>query len=126
MRNNILRLAVAATGLILLLIGVVAWVDPARVAGRLGIEAAGALGTATLRADLGAFFATAGGFALAAAVRRAPGLLTTPLLLIVLALAGRFLALAVTPFEMAMLPPMVAEAVMAAVFAAGRFLRATP
>jgi drug/metabolite transporter superfamily protein YnfA len=81
---------------------------------------------ATLRADLGAFFATAGGFALWAAIRRAPGFLTAPLMLISLALAGRFLALAVTPFASAMIPPMVAEAVMVALFAAGRFMRAAP
>jgi hypothetical protein len=126
MKNTILRIAVAATGALLLFLALVAWTDPARLGGKLGIGAATALGMATLRADLGAFFATAGGLALLAAARRAPGLLTAPLLLVALALAGRCLALAVTPFDSAMIPPMVAEAVMVAVFAAGRFMRAAP
>jgi hypothetical protein len=126
MKNSILRLAVAITGALLLVLALVAWTDPARLGGALGIGAPAALGMATLRADLGAFFATAGGFALWAAIRRAPGFLTAPLMLISLALAGRFLALAVTPFASAMIPPMVAEAVMVALFAAGRFMRAAP
>jgi hypothetical protein len=126
MRNTILRIAVAATGALLLFLAVAAWTDPARLGGQLGIGAAASLGMATLRADLGAFFGTAGGLALLAAIRRSPGLLTAPLLMISLALAGRFLALAVTPFASAMIPPMVAEAVMVAVFASGRFMRAAP
>ncbi|MEJ0045968.1 MAG: hypothetical protein WDN04_07485 [Rhodospirillales bacterium] len=121
MKNNILRLAIVATGAVLLLIALVAWFDPARIGARLGIGAIRTLGMASLRADLGAFFATAGLLALAAGVRRAPGLLTAPLLLVALALAGRFVALAATPFESAMLPPMIAEAVMVALFASGRF-----
>ena len=124
MRNNILRLAVAATGALLLFIAFGAWVDPVRVAGSLGVAGSGSLGLATLRADIGAFFATPGILALLAAFRRSPGFLTAPLMLVCLALAGRFWALAVTPFETAMVPPMVAEAVMVAVFAAGRFMRA--
>jgi hypothetical protein len=126
MKNTILRIAVAATGALLLLLALLAWTDPARLGGTLGISAPTALGMATLRADLGAFFATAGGLALVAAIRRAPGFLTAPLMLMALALAGRFAALAVTPFDSAMIPPMVAEAVMVAVFAAGRFMRAAP
>ncbi len=126
MKNMIVRVAVAATGAVLTLIGVVAWVDPARVAGKLGVAAANGLGLATLRADLGAFFVVGGGLALLAALRRAPALLNAPLLLIGFALAGRFLALALAPFEFTMVPPMIAEAVMVGVFAAGRFLSATP
>ena len=124
MKNTTLRIAVGATGVLLLFLALVAWTDPTRLGGKLGIGAATALGMATLRADLGAFFATAGVLALLAAVRRAPGFLTAPLMLMSLALAGRLAALAVTPFDSAMIPPMVAEAVMVAVFAAGRFMRA--
>ncbi len=124
MRNVFIRGAVALTGLLLVGIGVGAWIDPARTGGSLGLSGAPGLGMATLRADLGAFFVGGGGLAIAAAARRDAGLLTAPVLLIGLALTGRFLALAVTPFDRAMVPPMVAEAVMVGVFAAGRFTRA--
>jgi hypothetical protein len=126
MKNPVIRIAVALTGLILFAIALGAWINPASTAARLGVAGTGALGLATLRADLGAFFAVSGGLALFAALRRAPAYLTTPLLLIALALAGRVLALAITPFETAMAPPMVAAAVMVAVFATGRFAKATP
>ena len=119
-----LRIAVAAIGALLLLIGLGAWIDPAGTAAKLGLAGTGSLGLASLRADLGAFFLGGGGLALVAAWRRAPALLTAPLLLIGLALAGRCLALLVTPFDPLMLPPMVAEAVMLVVFAGGRFARA--
>jgi hypothetical protein len=120
MRMLPLRLAIAATGLFLLAIGLSALADPSGTGAKLGLAGVGSLGLATLRADLGAFFCGGGGFAIAAAVRRAPLLLTAPTLLIAMALAGRFLALALTPFNTAMIPPMVAEAVMLAIFAAGR------
>lgn len=128
MRNIVVRIAVGATGALLFLLGAVAWIDPLRLALKLGVQPAAPLGAATLRADLGAFFAVAGGMAVLAAIRRAPTLLNTPLLLIGLALAGRFLALAlaVAPFDASMIQPMVAEAFMVAVFAAGRFLADAP
>ena len=126
MQRSAVRLAVAITGLILLAMGVAAWIDPTRLAAQLGVGANSALGMATLRADLGAFFAVSGGLALAGAVRRAPRLLTAPALLIGLALAGRCLALLATPFETPMAPPMAAEALMLAALAAGRFLQAAP
>ena len=126
MHNTMVRVAVGATGALLALIGIVAWADPARVAAKLGVQAANGLGLATLRADLGAFFVVGGSFALLAALRRSPTTLNAPLLLIAFALAGRFLALALTPFDVSMVPPMVAEAMIVAVFAAGRFMRATP
>ena len=126
MRNIVVRIAVGATGALLFLLGAVAWIDPLRLALKLGVQPAAPLGAATLRADLGAFFAVAGGMAVLAAIRRAPTLLNAPLLLIGLALAGRFLALAVAPFDASMIQPMVAEAFMVAVFAAGRVLAAAP
>ncbi len=125
MKNPVIRLTVALTGLILFVIAIGAWINPASTAAKLGVAGTGPLGLATLRADLGAFFAVSGGLAIFAAIRRAPAYLTTPLLLIALALTGRFLALAITPFDTTMAPPMVAEAVMVAVFATGRFTKAT-
>ena len=126
MRHNVVRAAVLAIGSLLLLGGVAALAAPSRVAGGLGLAAASTLGAASLRADLFGFFATAGILAIAAAIRRAPTLLTAPLLLIGLALCGRFAALCVVPFSTPLLPPMLAEALMVLVFAAGRFMQAAP
>jgi hypothetical protein len=125
MRYGFVRICVGVTGAVLFLIAFLAWLQPEKLAAKLGVAASNPLGAATLRADLGAFFATAGGLALVAAILRAPRLLTAPLLLIGLALAGRILALELEPLDSAMIPPMVAEAMMAAVFLAGRVLRPT-
>jgi hypothetical protein len=126
MRYNIVRISVAVTGAVLFLIGLLAWLQPEKLAAKLGVAASNPLGAATLRADLGAFFVTAGVLALIAALRRAPRLLTAPLALISLALAGRLVALELEPLDSAMIPPMVAEAVMAIIFLAGRVLRPAP
>lgn len=120
MQNNAVRIAVLVFGFLLLLGGAAALADPARLAAQLGVVAASPLGAASLRADLCGFFATAGLLALAGGWRREPALLTAPLLLVGLALTGRFVALAFVPFSAALLPPMLAEAAMVAVFAAGR------
>jgi hypothetical protein len=114
MRIGVLRLAVGLTGLFLLAIGISAFLDPVGTGAKLGLAGVGSLGLATLRADLG----------IGHCGRGAPHLLTAPVLSIGLALTGRFLALALTPFNHAMLPPMVAEAVMVSIFAAGRFMKA--
>jgi hypothetical protein len=120
--SALIRIAVLITGAALLLGGLAALVNPAAVAGQLGVAAANHLGAATLRGDLFGFFFTAGAFGLAGGIRRNGALLTVPMMLIGLALCGRIVALFVTPFEQALVPPMVAEAIMVSVFAAGRFV----
>jgi len=126
MRHIYVRVAVGLTGLLLFLIACGAWVDPARVAAKLGMAPVGALGLASLRADLGSFFATGGSLAITAALRRSPELLNIPLLMLALALIGRFMTLTVVPFDTSLLPPMVAEALMVGLLVAGRWLRPTP
>jgi hypothetical protein len=122
MGQKLLRLAVLITGLALIVIGLIAVTEPGRVAAGLGITSVNEVGAASLRADLFGFFATAGLLATLAAVRQTPELLTAPLLLMSLALIGRVVALFVAPFEMTLLPPMAAEAVMVFVFGAARLL----
>jgi hypothetical protein len=120
-RSLMLRGAVVLTGAFLLLLGVGALIDPSRVAGSLGVGAIAPVGLATLRADLFGFFTTSGGLAVWAAIRQRPSLLNTPLLLIGMALFGRFVSLALQPFDVTLVPPMVAEALMLAAFVAMRF-----
>ena len=92
----------------------------AGIAGALALIVA--LGFSTLRADFGALFAGAGGFAIAAAVRNNARLLTAPLLLIGIGLAGRLLTIALSGYDASMLQPMAAEVVLIAIFATGRKL----
>ena len=116
--GNRLRLAVGLSGAALVLLALGLWIDPVDMGGLLGLAPENALGLATLRADLGAVFATAGGLALAALWRRSPGLLLAPLVLLGLMLAGRVLAMALGPFDLLCLPPMAVEAAMLLVFTA--------
>lgn len=120
MGHKVVRGAVALAGLVLAAIGVAALLDANGTGAKLGLSAINALGHATLRADIAAFFLTAGGLAMAAAARREPLLLTAPLLLISLTLCGRLLSVLLTGFDAAMVPPMAVEALLVAVFLAGR------
>ena len=119
--NKLVRIAVGATGTVLMLIGIAAWIDPTAMGAKLGIGAIAVLGHATLRADLGAFFLTAGSLAIAAAIQRRAALLTAPLAMMALALMGRGLSLIALPFDVSLVPPMVAEALMVAILASGRY-----
>jgi hypothetical protein len=114
-----LRALSGAAGLLALLVAARLWMAPAETALQLGLAASGDLGLATLRADMGGFFAAGGVFALAAAVRGRGGPLIVPVILIGLALAGRLFTLAVTGFAENMGPPMAIEAVLLVIFAAG-------
>ena len=60
--------------------------------------------------------------AIAAAVRNNARLLTAPLLLIGIGLAGRLLTIALSGYDASMLQPMAAEVVLIAIFATGRKL----
>lgn len=125
MDNYIVRIGIFVSAALLLAIGIGAWIDPVWTGSRFGLTAQGSLGVASLRADLGAFFLTSGGFALAAAALKRPGLLTPALALIGLAFAGRLGAMVTLPFEGAALLPFLTEIVMLGFFAAGRFMTTT-
>jgi hypothetical protein len=125
MDNFIVRTGIFVSAGLLLLVGIGVWIDPVWTGTRLGLVGQGSLGIASLRADLGAFFLTSGGFALAAALLRRPALLTPALALIGLAFAGRLGAILTLPFEAAALLPLFTEITMLGFFAAGRFKTTT-
>jgi hypothetical protein len=125
MDNFIVRIGIFVCASLLLLIGIGAWIDPVWTGSRFGLLGQGSLGIASIRADLGAFFLTSGGFAMAAAALKRPALLTPALALIGLAFAGRLGALLTLPFEGAALLPFLVEIVMLGFFAAGRFMTTT-
>lgn len=115
-----LRLIVGVIGVLALLVAARLWVGPEAPAAAMGLKADGLLGLATLRADVGGFFAAGGLFALAGAIRGEGRLLTPPALLLGLALAGRLVTVAMDGYAPAMLPPMIVEAVLVAILLLAR------
>jgi hypothetical protein len=124
MINALARFVIGAIGLGFALVGVVAMVEPLRVAGELGLTASAPVGAGSLRGDIAGFFLTGGLFALAAAVRNRRALLAAPLLLVGSALVGRIVTAVVdTPLDPVATRFIVIEAVAVAVLLlAGRAL----
>jgi hypothetical protein len=120
MIRTALRLVVGVIGVLALLVAARLWIGPEAPAAALGLKAEGLLGLATLRADVGGFFAAGGLFALAGAIRGEGRLLTPPAVLLGLALAGRLLTVVIDGYTAAMLPPMVVEAVLVAILLLAR------
>ncbi|MDQ0464289.1 hypothetical protein QO010_002070 [Caulobacter ginsengisoli] len=118
----VIRGLVGLAGVLALLLALQFWLNPALPAGRLGISPIGALGLATIRADMAGFFGAAGAFALFAAIRAEGKWLTAPLLMIAIALTGRVITVAVQGWSPELGLPMIVEAVLLALFAAGRRL----
>ncbi|HVV34517.1 MAG TPA: hypothetical protein VHC73_14910 [Vitreimonas sp.] len=116
----VVRGVVGLVGVLALLMAAMFWLNPGLPAARLGVAALDALGFATLRADMGGFFAMAGILSLSAALRDSARLLTAPLLLVTLALAARIGTAALEGYTPAMAQPMAIEAVLVAVLALGR------
>lgn len=120
MMTLILRLVLGLAGALGMLIGARMWMDPAKVGEMMGLAGAGPLGQATLRADVGGFFAAVGVLALAGALRNQARLFTAPVLMIALALSGRLVAMAVNGVDPPAIRSMVIEAVLLGLFALGR------
>lgn len=116
----IARVLVGVAGLLGLLVALRFWMAPEDVAAQLGVQASGPLGIASIRADIAGFFAAGGGFSLVAAIRNRAGLLTAPIVLIGLALTGRFLTLALNGISNDMIPPLAIEAALLAILIFGR------
>ena len=120
MIRGVLRALVGVIGVLALLVAARLWIGPEAPAAALGLKADGLLGLATLRADVGGFFAAGGLFALAGAIRGEGRLLTPPAVLLGLALVGRLVTVAVDGYAAPMLPPMIIEAVLAAILLIAR------
>ena len=116
-----LRIAVTAAGALALLLGGLWVLDPDRLAPAFGLAAEGALGRASLRADLGAFFSMTGLLCIAAGLRNEARLMTGPLLLILIALLARIISLLADGAGPGVYPPIAVEAGLLALFALARF-----
>lgn len=115
-----MRVAVGLVALFNLVIGLGFLLAPLRLAARFAVAPLGLQGMATLRADFPAMFLTGAVFSLIAARRVDPRPLLVPMALLVMALAGRMVSIALDGMGPATLPPMVVEAVMLAVVVAAR------
>lgn len=118
--QSLVRALVGLSGLSAVMIGLLFWLRPLAVAGKLGLSGVGALGQASLRADLGGFFAGVGALTLLAAIRNRRDDLLAPLVMISLALAGRVLSLAVAGPSPDQIQPIIVEAVTLAILLLGR------
>jgi len=116
----VVRALVGVAGVLAVLVALGFWFRPDTLAAEFAISPQGALGYATLRADLAALFGGVGALAIAAALRNSAYLLTAPLLLLALGLCGRLLTIALAGYEPSMLQPMIVEVVLITLFATGR------
>lgn len=115
MVRALVRILAGGVGVLALLLAARIWLGPVEPAAKLGLQGSGGLGLATLRADVGGFFAAGGLFALLGAIRADARMLTPPLVLLGLALVGRLVTVLLDGYAPEMLAPMVVEAVLVAV-----------
>ena len=95
--RRISRLVFALVGLFAIVLAFSAWLQPETLGDRLGLAATRPEGVASFRADIGAFFAVAGGFALWAGIEGRWGRAIPALALFSAALLGRLATLADYP-----------------------------
>jgi hypothetical protein len=107
-----LRLVIGLIGLFNILIGLGFLLVPAKLGAAFFLEPLGTQGLATLRADFPGFFIGASVFALAGAWSGRAQPLLVPILMLGLALFGRFVSIAIDGMAPTAIQPMVAEAVM--------------
>lgn len=117
--RNAARAVVGLVGLFNVILGLGFLLDPAQAGLRFFLLSLGTQGLATMRADFTAFFVTGGTFALIGAWRARRTLLLVPLMLLSIAIGGRFVSLIADGAPGKAFTPMIAEAVMIAILAIG-------
>jgi hypothetical protein len=120
-----LRIAVGVLGLLALTLAGRIWSDPGAAASQMGLLLNGALGQATVRADVAGLFAAIGGLSVFGAVKGDGRWLLAPLCLVGAALAGRLLNLVLAGFSLEQAPPILIE-VLAGVILAAAFRTLKP
>jgi hypothetical protein len=107
-----MRVAIGLVGLFNLMIGLRFLFVPAQMANEFALSPLGIPGMATMRADFPAFFLTGAAFALIGAWRVDAKALLIPLMLLGVAIFGRFVSVALDGIAPTTFLPMIAEAVM--------------
>lgn len=110
--RTILRAIIGLIGVFNIIIGLGFLLTPARLAQAFYVEPLGIQGMATLRADFPGFFVGASVFALVGAWTGQARPLLVPMLMIGLALFGRFVSIAIDGWVPTATAPIVVEAVM--------------
>lgn len=116
---NLAKLLTALVGLLSLALGLLAWISPEQISVIVGLESSSALGTHSLRGDIGAIFlASALGCGLALFKGKVAGL-KLPIIIYGLVLLGRLLSLVFTGSGPGVTQPILVEVVLiaASVFA---------
>lgn len=109
------RVILGALGAIMVAIAAVAFADPVRLGGELGLVGQGPAGIGTIRGDIAGFFALGGICALLSAWRGVRSNLIVPIFLIGAALAGRLTTLALIGPDPLSVHFITVEAGMAAI-----------
>ena len=109
-----MQILIGLVGLFNILIGLSFLFNPAKMAADFALSPLGTQGMATLRADFPAFFLTGAVFSLIGAWRVDRRALMVPLMLLTLALLGRFVSIAFDGTAPTTVPPMIVEAAMIA------------
>lgn len=117
--QNILRGAIGIIGLAMFAIGLGFLFAPVTLGQAFHVEPVGSQGLASIRADFTGFFIGVGVFAMIGAWTERARPLLVPMLMLGVALFGRFVSLVFDGMGPAAIPPMVAEAVMLAVLVTG-------
>ena len=113
-----LRILVGVLGLLSVAMAARIWVDPSAAAAQMGLLVNGPLGQATLRADVAGLFAAIGGLSVFGALKGDGRWLLAPLCLVVAALAGRLLNLALAGFTVEQAPPILIEVLIVLILGA--------
>lgn len=109
-----MQILIGLVGLFNILIGLSFLFNPAKMAADFALSPLGAQGMATMRADFSAFFLTGAIFSLIGAWRADRRPLMVPLMLLSLALLGRFVSIVLDGTAPTTVPPMIVEAAMIA------------
>lgn len=120
MFQALVRILIGISGGALMLVGILIFAEPARLAGEFGLIAQGGLGLGTIRGDFAGFFLLSGGCAVVGAVRKAPKLLLVPLALMGCALLGRLLTAASAGVDAQSVRYMIIEGLNVALLLIGR------
>lgn len=110
--RTVLRIVIGLIGLFNIAIGLGFLLAPDKLGAAFFLEPIGTQGLATMRADFPGFFIGASVFALLGAWSGQARPLLVPILMLSLALFGRFVSIAIDGMAPTAIQPMVAEAVM--------------
>ncbi|KPF79742.1 hypothetical protein IP88_01505 [alpha proteobacterium AAP81b] len=114
-----IRIAIGLMAALFILIGLNFLANPVDAAKGFFVVADGSQGLATIRADFPGFFIGSAVFALLGAVRGQAAPLYVPMLMLAIALTGRFVSLGADGVGPMAIPPMVVEALGIALMVVG-------